>query len=367
MAPETLEILDIPAVMESPRLTGLLTTPEGRAPHGFDLAAVLPAPRGRAYRREPRSRTLGDLNGAADVPAPVPDGVPHGRVRVRPLSRVRSVAVAGDRQDLRRTRLRVPRGERHRYVVVELLEQGVARLEQDGRTAVLGPGDIVVYDLGRPVRLDLPEPSRTKSVILPKDVLGLKECDLARLTARRLPSDTPLAGLLSPFLCGFVDGAGTYPPRVVEVLARGLVDLLGVLNDEVAGRTAAAEEPPHGNRALRLRIQAFIDRRLADPELTPQAIARAHHISVRYLHKLFENEDATVNRWIQRRRLDRSRRDLALHRNVTIAAVAHQWGFASAAHYSRVFRAAYGMSPREWRESGEASLAGTASVQRVEP
>ncbi|WP_307036051.1 helix-turn-helix domain-containing protein [Streptomyces canus] len=66
------------------------------------------------------------------------------------------------------------------------------------------------------------------------------------------------------------------------------------------------------------------------------------------MHKIFEGEDTTVSRWIQSRRLEACRRDL-LHReaaNRTIVAVARRWGFTSAAHFSRVFRAAYGMSPQ---------------------
>ncbi|MGO4429323.1 helix-turn-helix domain-containing protein, partial [Streptomyces sp. MCAF7] len=157
-------------------------------------------------------------------------------------------------------------------------------------------------------------------------------------------------GLLSPFLAGLVDGAGTYSPSTSERMARNVVDLLGVLAGEVLGRSNA--DTPAGNRALLLRIQAFIDRHLADPDLTPQAIARAHRISLRYLHKLFESEDATVGRWIQRRRLEECRRDLAYRANgTTIAAVAHRWGFSSAAHFSRAFRATYGMAPREWRDT----------------
>lgn len=141
-----------------------------------------------------------------------------------------------------------------------------------------------------------------------------------------------------------MDDAGTYPPRTNELMARSVVDLLGVLADERLGRTST--DTPGGNRALLLRIQAFIDRHIADPDLTPQAIARAHQISLRYLHKLFESEDATVGRYIQRRRLEECRRDLARHAHgSTIAAVAHRWGFISAAHFSRVFRAAYGLSP----------------------
>ncbi|WP_438271973.1 helix-turn-helix domain-containing protein [Streptomyces mirabilis] len=78
-----------------------------------------------------------------------------------------------------------------------------------------------------------------------------------------------------------------------------------------------------------LQIRTFIGRHLADPDLTPEVIARAHHISVRYLHKIFEGEDTMVGRWIRSRRLEACRRDL-LHReaaNRTIIAVAHRWGF----------------------------------------
>ncbi|MFF3950157.1 helix-turn-helix domain-containing protein, partial [Streptomyces sp. NPDC001902] len=31
---------------------------------------------------------------------------------------------------------------------------------------------------------------------------------------------------------------------------------------------------------------------------------------------------------------------------------AHRWGFASHAHFSRTFRAVYGLSPAEWRQAG---------------
>ncbi|MBL1097716.1 helix-turn-helix domain-containing protein [Streptomyces coffeae] len=316
----------------------------GQVPCTLNTTDSVPAHRRRAYWREALSRTFG----AVDMT--VPDEVCSGTIRTTPLGRLQAVTVDGDCLSALRTRRHVAQGGEDDYVVVKLLDRGVGRIEQDGREALLGPGDVFVYDMTRPGRLDLPQPFRTKSLVLPRDVLGLRESDMAHVTASPLGPDTPLGGLLSPFLAGLVDGAGTYPPRVSELMARNLVDLLGVLADERLGRTSA--DTPDGHRALLLRIQAFIDRHIADPDLTPQAIARAHRISLRYLHKLFESEDATVGRWIQRRRLEECRRDLARHANgSTIAAVAHQWGFTSAAHFSRVFRAAYGISPREWRDT----------------
>ncbi|MEV4255670.1 helix-turn-helix domain-containing protein [Spirillospora sp. NPDC049652] len=314
---------------------------------GFDIPDSMPVPRRRAYWREALSQTFG----AVDIT--VPEEVYSGTIRATPLGRLRAVSLAGDCQDALRTRRHAARDGQDDYIVVKTLDRGFARLEQDGREALLGPGDIFVYDLARPIRLKFPQPFLSKSVVLPKDVLGISDADISHLTARPLASDSPVGALLAPFVTGVVDGAASLSPRAGELMARNIVDLLGVLTDELLDRTT--EDTPGGNRALLLRIQAFIDRHLADPDLTPQAIAGAHHISLRYLHKLFEGENATVSRWIQRRRLEECRRDLSLHGNATIAAVAHRWGFTSAAHFSRVFRAAYGMTPREWRATQEAS------------
>ncbi|MFG2353084.1 helix-turn-helix domain-containing protein [Streptomyces sp. NPDC048521] len=319
------------------------TSPESRhLPGALSTTDSPPADRRRAYWREALSRTFGLVDIA------VPDEVRSGTIRTTPLGRLQAVAVDGDRPSVLRTRRLVARGREEEYVVVKLLERGVARIQQDGREALLEPGDVFLYDRARPVRLDLPQPFRTKSLVLPREVLGLDECEMARVTASPLGSATPLGGLMAPFLAGLVDDAGTYSPRTSELMARNVVDLIGVMADELLGRSSA--DTPGANGALLLRVQEFVDLHIADPDLTPQVIARAHHISLRYLHKLFESEDVTVGRYIQRRRLEECRRELARRGNgATISAVAHRWGFTSAAHFSRVFRAAYGMSPREWR------------------
>jgi AraC-like DNA-binding protein len=100
------------------------------------------------------------------------------------------------------------------------------------------------------------------------------------------------------------------------------------------------------------RIRAHIDARLWDRELTPVTVAAAQHISIRYLHKLFEGQGSTIGRWIQHRRLEEARRELARpgRSDTTVAAVARRWGFANATHFSRCFRAEYGMPPSDWRD-----------------
>lgn len=304
----------------------------------------VPAPQRRTYWREALSRTFT----AVDIV--VPDDVYSGTIRTSRLGHLQVVTVECDSLRAVRTPRLIAQGNAEN-LIVRLQGKGVARLEQDGREAYLQAGEIVIYDLARPHRMDFPERLQTKSVLLHRRLLGLSESELRQITASPLRSDMAVGRLLPIMLSRLADTAETFRPRTGELLARNVVDLLTVLADEQLGRDS--EGTPSGDAVLLLRIRTFIGRHLADPDLTPEVIARAHHISVRYLHKIFEGEDTTVSRWIQSRRLEACRRDLlrreAAHR--TIVAVAHRWGFTSAAHFSRVFRAAYGMSPSEWRNA----------------
>ncbi|MFE7532161.1 helix-turn-helix domain-containing protein, partial [Kitasatospora sp. NPDC057542] len=112
-----------------------------------------------------------------------------------------------------------------------------------------------------------------------------------------------------------------------------------------------AVPPESRRRALVQRVRAFVRTHLHEPDLSPGAVAAAHHISVSYLHRLFEGEEETVAAWIRRQRLERARRDLA---DPALAAtpvhvIAARCGFPRAADFSRAFRGAYGLPPRDFR------------------
>ncbi|MGP3989411.1 helix-turn-helix domain-containing protein [Streptomyces sp. 3N207] len=116
---------------------------------------------------------------------------------------------------------------------------------------------------------------------------------------------------------------------------------------------AGARETVDHHRALFARIQSFIWEHLGDPGLCPDAVAAAHHISTRSLHRLFQSQGCTVSSWIRRQRLNRARRDLADPRlgGLTIQAIAASWGFVRAADFTRAFRGAYGVAPQAFRSN----------------
>jgi AraC-like DNA-binding protein len=93
----------------------------------------------------------------------------------------------------------------------------------------------------------------------------------------------------------------------------------------------------------------YIERHLFDAELSAQAIARAHHISVRHLYALWSVNPVPLREWIIRARLEQARRQLAADPSLPVATVASRCGFTNVTHFARRFRNAYGIPPSEWQ------------------
>ena len=76
-------------------------------------------------------------------------------------------------------------------------------------------------------------------------------------------------------------------------------------------------------------------------------------VSLRQLHKLFHASGTSVAGWIRQRRLEHCGHDLRDPRCAarSVAAVGARWGYPDPAHFSRLFKAAYGVGPRDY-ESG---------------
>ncbi|MDT4922450.1 MAG: hypothetical protein QOG01_163 [Pseudonocardiales bacterium] len=116
------------------------------------------------------------------------------------------------------------------------------------------------------------------------------------------------------------------------------------------------------NEALDARIVEYVLLHLADPSLTPQSIAAAHHISLRHLYRLWSHNELGLAEWIIVERLARAAAALAGERQQRrpISAIAYSLGFKDAAHFSRRFRSTYGVPPRLWRREAQHQRASDA-------
>ncbi len=92
---------------------------------------------------------------------------------------------------------------------------------------------------------------------------------------------------------------------------------------------------------------------LRDPNLTPDTIATTLAVSPRHLYRVCAHANLQLEPWIISCRLEHAKAELAHHRaqHRSIATIARRWGFKDPTHFTRRFRAAYGMLPSEWRRS----------------
>ena len=106
-----------------------------------------------------------------------------------------------------------------------------------------------------------------------------------------------------------------------------------------------------GQRRL-AEIMNCIDMHLSNPRLDTALVAKSCGISPRYLSLLLRGQGASFSKLIWEKRLEKAGAWLAAGGpdELLIGEVAHRLGFKSAAHFSRVFKETYGLSPREYRK-----------------
>jgi AraC-like DNA-binding protein len=238
-----------------------------------------------------------------------------------------------------------------------LASDGPLTVDGDEARTRLEPGDLVLWEPSRAfdARAVLgAAPPRALILHLPRHAVPVPDRALRDLVARPVPSDKGPGALLARFVEGLAEQPATVSPPQAGRLGSAAVSLsvafLTELTDLAADGGAAVPDRPR--RAAHVRdITAYIDRHLREPDLTPAMIAAAHHISVRYLHLLFQQDGRTVAGYVRTQRLERCRADLTDPRlaDRAVNEIRSRWGFRDAAAFSRAFTRAYGISPGEHR------------------
>ena len=259
------------------------------------------------------------------------------------FSRVRS---DGQRVDRPWSRIRKAREE---IVLVSVQIAGNGIVAQDGREAKLEPGDFACYDSTRPYTLSFDAQFEQIVLHMPRRAMVRRIGATEEFTARRVCSASPLGSLVAPFIrnaASVVSEVGTTATARLSDVCLGLV--AAALGD-LTSQHSRSDTPARA--ALAFRAKAIIEHNLGDIHLNTEKIAAMMGISSRYLQDLFHSENTTVSEWIWSRRLEKGRRDLfdPMLAREPITQIAMMCGFSDLAHFSRRFRAAYAMSPSEYR------------------
>lgn len=218
-------------------------------------------------------------------------------------------------------------------VGVLFVRAGEEHVELGGERVVLRRGSALVWRGDEPVRFRVPGRLRKWTLMVPR----------SRVPGdwRGGPLEPATAGLLTGLLGSTLRTADALDARLGMPVADAAV---GLLTEALRGPAEPVAD------AAWLRVTGHVQAHLRDPGLTPERMAAAGYLSVRSLYALFAARGETPARYVRRRRLEAAHRELRRRgTGVSVAAVAHGWGFGDSATFSRAFRAAYGVSPDEVR------------------
>ena len=254
-----------------------------------------------------------------------------GAVRVAELSISKASAAERNRRHIARSDTDLFK--------IDVQVRGPLVVEHNGREVTQWPGDFTFVDLSRPARRRHPK-SKVVAVIFPRSLLPVHADELLRVGGARVDGDRGMAALVSSLARQLPDHLHDVDGASRVRLGSAIVDLVNALVTERVGRTATVAPETH-QRALLLRIYAYIEAELGSSELSPRTIAAANFISVRALHKAFESEQTSVGDHVRRRRLERSRADLLdpAHHREPVSRIGARWGSgprrSSAGHSAR--------------------------------
>lgn len=257
----------------------------------------------------------------------------------------------------RRTPKLVRQSDPELYHLTLLMDGGLA-LDHAGRESTYTSRDLHLADSSQPYDVRSADDRQGgvvtgMAVDFPKALLPLPPHRVRELLGRNLPGREGVGALLAEFVVGLDRQADTLQPSDAPRLGTVVLDLLSAWFAQLLEAEAVLSPETRG-RATAKQVQSFIRQNLHDPGLTPPVIAAAHNISLSYLHRIFQQQAGgeTVAAWIRRRRLENAHKDLvdASLLGTPIHTIAARWGYRRPSDFTRAFRAAYGMSPREHRQ-----------------
>jgi len=271
--------------------------------------------------------------------------------RELPLARLELFDIDTDPVAIYRRQEDIDSDEVDHYLLATQVE-GSVLVNQGDADFTQHPGDLSILEANKPYSVIHTQKSHRLILHIPQEVY--RERILSHAKDRKFrPRVLPVGGLatiIHEMLKSLAFEAEKLSRSEQYTMAECLLELTAaVLRSEV---DQEYEQQHAKQSALFRRILEFMESNYTDCELTPEKVANANGISVRYLHSLFNQAGLTVSKWIWERRLKATREDL-LDPNLghmRVSQIAFQRGFNDPAHFSRAFKSRFDISPSKLRQ-----------------
>ncbi|MGC2775674.1 MAG: helix-turn-helix domain-containing protein [Bradyrhizobium sp.] len=235
------------------------------------------------------------------------------------------------------------------HIILQLYVRGSYEGVAGGRPIRVDAGDICVLDLAQTLETRATA-FENFTLVVPRPMFDARLLRIEDLHGLVLPAEGALAPLLARHFGALFD----YAPRMsfdeCQAVIEGTVSLVaaclrGELESRDADRNVTAD-------ASLLRVRQYIEAQLSSAELSADAVALHFGLSRASLYRLFAPIGGIAD-YIRSRRLHRAFFELASagSRQVRIGEVARRWQLGTDAHFARLFKTAYGITPRAAREA----------------
>lgn len=240
------------------------------------------------------------------------------------------------------------------YVGVQLTTAGRERFQIGDAGVEVTSGDLVVWTSDQVVQFEVIERLHKVTLMIPWSLMRERLPERKRPpSGGKIESRSGVGSLLAVHLLALSNQIGALDQNVQESVSRSTLELLGIA---LSGLQPSAVFD--ASAAMLRRVQDFILRHLHEDDLNPMRIAEANHISLRYLHMLFQRSDMTVSGYILNSRLHACKQALTdpAFQRLQISEIAFRWGFNSVSHFCRTFKERYGTSPSDARRAALGSI-----------
>ncbi|WP_237214306.1 AraC family transcriptional regulator [Falsiroseomonas oryziterrae] len=231
------------------------------------------------------------------------------------------------------------------------LDHWVVRVLRHGTNRLSVGGFCGTVEAGRPVLFSMHETWASRwtraewvSLTLPRDLDPPLSEGLSRM--RQGPIEGPAGALLGDLLLNL-------PARLKEAQPDQVAPLAETMRAVLAGCLlggAVPLAPVQGSVSQKERVRRAIRENIGSARLTPDRLAALAGMSRSSLYRLFE-EEGGVARYVQSVRLAYARVALSdpAQAGRSIAQIAEAHGFPDASVFTRAFRQAHGLTPRDAR------------------
>ena len=214
-----------------------------------------------------------------------------------------------------------------------------------GRSTQFVPG-ILALDMGQPMRMVRPTKVRALAFFLPRALVESEIADAESIHGRVIAYSSPLTRLILDHLFVLCHRLASMPADEAATTIRTCAHLILAAFSKQHGMSQRARTA--ARMAVQSQVRRYVQANLYNLDLSPEHIQQRFAIPRPTLYRMFEEEEGLAA-YIRHCRLWASAQDLVQRQDMAVVEVGYSFGFGSASDFSRAFRRAFGVAPKEYR------------------